>query len=128
VSGPAFYDRESGHLIPADATEAEEAVIRGERSISGGQLGVRMGTECQCHSHRENVPIERHHVWPLGMGGPEEDGNIVKVCANAHHSIHAFLDHLVKTGGDPDPTLAKMYGWKVRRLARRGYDRWKASR
>jgi len=89
--------------------------------------GVRMGTECACHNHREHVPIERHHVWPLGMGGPDDAANKVVVCANAHYSIHAALDLLVKSEGQPPAEAWSHYGWKVRRLARRGYERWRAA-
>jgi hypothetical protein len=86
--------------------------------------GVRMGQECACHSHREMVPIERHHVWPLGMGGPDIDGNKITVCANAHYSIHAFLDLLVKTAGHVDAETTKRFSPKVRRYARSGYAEW----
>jgi hypothetical protein len=90
-------------------------------------LGVRMGTTCVCHIHRERVPIELHHVWPLGMGGPNTDGNKIWVCANAHYSIHAYLDLLVKHGGQVPPEEARFYGAKVRRYAQSGYDQWRAN-
>lgn len=88
---------------------------------------VQMGTECACHSHRERVPIERHHVWPLGMGGPNADTNKVTVCANAHYSIHAALDLLVRHGGKPPQDEYRQFGVKVRGLAQRGYVQWKSS-
>jgi hypothetical protein len=89
--------------------------------------GVRMGQDCACHAHRELVPTERHHVWPLGMGGPDIEGNKITVCANAHYSIHAFLDLLVKGDGQVSVYEARRYGAKVRRYARSGYAQWKAN-
>src|SRR3954462_9218378 len=97
------------------------------RSVAGADpRGVRMGQECVCHHHRELVPIERHHVWPLGLGGPDVEGNKITVCANAHYSIHAFLDLLVKGEGDPG-TAWHTYGSKVRMYAWSGYDQWRGS-
>lgn len=87
-------------------------------------MGVRMGQECVCHHHRELVPIEKHHIWPLGMGGPDAEYNKVPVCANAHYSIHAFMDLLVKGEGAQPPTW-RQYGAKVRRYARSGYSQWR---
>lgn len=87
--------------------------------------GVRMGQECACHAHREMVPIERHHVWPLGMGGPNTEANKITVCANAHYSIHAFMDLLVKNDGDVYPNESRRFSAKVRRYARSGYGQWK---
>ena len=101
---------------------------KGFRPAAGlNPLGVRMGTECACHRHREHVPVERHHVFPLGMGGPDTPDNRIVVCANAHYSIHAALDLLLRYEGDPPASSWRLYGWKVRRLARRGYDQWKAT-
>jgi hypothetical protein len=90
--------------------------------------GVRMGMECACHTHRETVPIEKHHVWPLGMGGPDTEANRITVCANAHYSIHAYLDLLVKGAGEVFPNEGRRFSLKVRRYARYGYDQWKTSR
>jgi hypothetical protein len=43
-----------------------------------------MGRRCAAHNHREDVPLEVHHVWPTGKGGPDVAWNRVTVCANAH--------------------------------------------
>lgn len=78
-----------------------------------------MGTGCQVHKHRAWVPLERHHVWPLGMGGPNTDANKVTVCANGHYSIHEVIDRLIKNNGSvPD---VRHFSPKVRALALRGW-------
>ena len=81
----------------------------------------KMGTRCGVHIHRERVPMERHHIWPLGMGGPDTPDNIVTVCSNGHGSIHAYLNVLIDWQGAPPWTESMRYGWKVRTYARRGY-------
>lgn len=95
------------------------------------RLGVRMGDECYCHRHRELVPMETHHVWPLGLGGPNADWNKVVVCENAHGSIHAYLDMLLRYHlaglGRPAWDLRRRYGRKVRALAEKGLDAYLTS-
>jgi hypothetical protein len=84
---------------------------------------MAMGTNCWAHRHRELVPIEIHHVWPLGDGGPNASGNKVALCANAHSSTHDLLAKMKhsRTVHLPEP-VQRMYGVKVRRLARAGFN------
>jgi hypothetical protein len=83
-----------------------------------------MGRTCAVHNHREDVPLERHHVWPLGHLGPDVPANIVTLCANAHGSVHSLLDQARKVGGvDKVPWLVRRrYGRRVRRVAEAGYQ------
>lgn len=80
-----------------------------------------MGLSCILHHHREWVPLESHHVWPLGDGGPNIPENRINVCANGHYSIHAYLDLLIKNGGDPSWATAKHFSSDVRYFAHKGY-------
>lgn len=80
-----------------------------------------MGVICACHHHRELVPLEVHHVWPRGMGGPDIPANKVTICSNAHGSIHDYLSRLVKGNGKVPWQIARHYGRKVRAYALRGY-------
>jgi hypothetical protein len=81
-----------------------------------------MGMTCWCHKHRELVPLEVHHVWPLGAGGPNVAGNKVTICANAHSATHDLLLKMLKS---PDGhilwVVRRCYGRKVRALALAGY-------
>lgn len=54
------------------------------------------GTECFAHVHRSKVPIEDHHVHPLGYGGPDRKSNKRKGCANAHSDTHYLLEDMLK--------------------------------
>jgi hypothetical protein len=82
---------------------------------------MAMGHMCACHFHRSLVPIEIHHVWPLGEGGPNVASNKVTVCANGHSSIHDLLAKLVKGQGKVPWSVRIHYGWRTRRIAARGY-------
>jgi len=80
-----------------------------------------MGEECVVHRHREWVPIEVHHIWPVGLGGPNIASNKISVCCNAHYSIHEFLRQLILHDGEVPAELAKHFGAKVKRYATQGW-------
>ena len=80
-----------------------------------------MGLGCVVHRHTSWVPLERHHVWPLGMGGPNVDANKITVCANGHYSIHAFMDHLIEYAGQVPWKTACHFSPAVREYATRGW-------
>jgi 5-methylcytosine-specific restriction endonuclease McrA len=81
-----------------------------------------MGRDCWAHHHRDDVPLELHHVWPRGEGGPDTKANRVSVCSNAHSSTHDLLTKMMKAHTQDIPWRTRMrYGRKVRRLAVAGY-------
>lgn len=84
-----------------------------------------MGVDCQAHHHHSSVPIERHHVWPLGDGGPNIKANIVPLCANAHGLVHYLIDLCRKHGSmEAVPWEDRRhFGVTVRKLAALGWDR-----
>jgi hypothetical protein len=80
-----------------------------------------MGTTCLVHVHDGWVPLEWHHVWPLGDGGPDVRQNKIRVCANAHYSIHAMLDALAKGKGIVPWDYAQHFSPAIRGWAQKGY-------
>lgn len=81
-----------------------------------------MGRDCWCHVHRDDVPLEVHHVWPLGAGGPDVKANRVTICSNAHSGTHDLLLKMLKAGTVAVPWHVRWrYGRKVRRLAVAGF-------
>lgn len=79
---------------------------------------------CQLHgSHRpEPLVIVKHHVQPLGMGGPDEPGNWAWTCDTGHRNVHTLMGPLANDGAMPaGGTRAE------RALAREGFDRWVAA-
>lgn len=88
-----------------------------------GRFAVRMGTGCAVHRHREQVPLQVHHIHPLGRGGADVPDNRVTLCANAHGSVHALLDDLLRTGGLTPWSRRVRFGRGVRRYAAEGFAR-----
>lgn len=76
---------------------------------------------CAVHLHRSYTPTDVHHVWPLGLGGPDTVSNTVTVCPNGHRQIHEYLRLLQKDRGVIPWKTRRMFGRKVRRLAETGY-------
>ena len=82
-----------------------------------------MGRTCAAHRHREDVPIESHHIHPLGDGGPDTKLNRIGLCANAHGAVHFLLDRARKAGGYGNVpwSYRRRFGPAVRQLAERGW-------
>lgn len=55
---------------------------------------------CKCMVIHRPAPLElhRHHIHPLGMGGPDHWSNEVDVCPTTHANIHEIIRHMVKAG------------------------------
>lgn len=73
-----------------------------------------------CVLHREHRPVpgtsQQHHVWPLGMGGPQ-GGQRVPVCGSGHLDIHTGIDWLVGPADAPKPKGIGRAEWKYANLA-----------
>lgn len=55
------------------------------------------GAVCECRADHRPAPLdgEWHHIWPLGMGGPDVVSNRVFLCPTAHTNVHAILRLMV---------------------------------
>lgn len=76
------------------------------------------GKICEAHHHLDLVPIEKHHVWPLGYHGPDIESNKTPLCANAHSDVHYLLEAMLKN----KQLDHREFGQGVRNVAKRGYD------
>lgn len=89
-----------------------------EHSVSAVKLA---GNHCELHKEHRPMPTETevHHIWPLGMGGPDHADNKVKLCPTSHSTIHVFIRMLIKG------TQMPQHGFTgERKLAQQGYDAW----
>lgn len=88
--------------------------------------GHDAGQHCMCVSDHNPNPMElhRHHIWPLGMNGPDEDDNIVWLCPTSHVNVHELLRAWMGFGGEPTWSIRKYFSPYIRRLAEDGFDRW----
>jgi hypothetical protein len=80
-----------------------------------------------CQIHNQHVPNShvnhRHHVWPLGHGGPNIEDNIIAVCPTGHYSIHDLLSHYLMLMGNVPYSILRGYTLEERKYAKLGYDR-----
>lgn len=87
---------------------------------------IRTTTQpCQLHTRHmpESHINHRHHIWPLGDGGPNISDNIVVVCATGHYNIHDLLQHYKFLMGKVPYSILRRYAVKEREYAKLGYDR-----
>lgn len=88
------------------------------------------GRSCRCQAdHRPHpLELERHHIWPLGMGGPDVDANIEWLCPTAHTNVHEILRHFMRSGLLTWGQVLALYDSPVSRVAYEvaveGYRRW----
>lgn len=87
------------------------------------------GQVCPCRTTHSPHPLEleRHHVWPLGMGGPDTADNVVFVCPTTHTNTHELLRLLMRDGPLTWGEIGDLYETPVSRyafdLAHEGYRR-----
>ena len=78
----------------------------------------------------DDVYIERHHVWPTCMGGPDEASNLVKLTPEEHFLAHQLLVKMFPHNGklvyackamsmsnNGKRVNMKMYGWLKRKFS-----------
>lgn len=66
-----------------------------------------------------------HHIWPLGMGGPDTADNIVHVCPNTHASAHQLLRLTgYRYDGDTPWWVRRQFPTLARDLAWDGWQTW----
>lgn len=48
---------------------------------------------CGCVSDHRPIcrSFHTHHIMPIGMGGPDEDWNLIKLCPNQHAMTHRLI-------------------------------------
>lgn len=76
---------------------------------------------CQVHKTHSPKPlvIVKHHIQPLGMGGPDEESNWLWVCDTGHRNIHTLMGPLANKGVQP-----KQGTVLERQYAIEGVNRW----
>jgi len=89
---------------------------------------TRLETREECTQHNTHYPRShlnhRHHVWPLGMGGPATEDNIVVICPTGHANVHELLKAYIEFHGQVPYAIRRQYPRGERRLAQLGYERF----
>ncbi len=81
---------------------------------------------CTIHAFHRPTPVvcHRHHVWPLGMGGPDILDNIVVICPTGHANVHVLLDDMKRNGGQTAYAFRRKFAATEVRLAELGWQRY----
>jgi hypothetical protein len=80
---------------------------------------------CTIHSMHKPHPYvnHRHHVWPLGEGGPDTQDNQIVVCPTGHANIHEVIRLHKLYMGRPPYSEVKRFSFKEREYGKIGFDR-----
>jgi hypothetical protein len=88
-------------------------------------LKVNPSGERRCRCVRDHRPIpqelHRHHVWPLGEGGPNIATNLRWLCPSTHSNVHRLWREYHAAGGEPPWEVRRIYGGYVRQLVSEGW-------
>lgn len=81
--------------------------------------------ERRCLCVRDHTPepreLHRHHVWPLGEGGPDTKINLRWLCPSSHSNTHRLWRAYQAAGGTPPWPVRALYGKYVRDLVAQGW-------
>lgn len=58
------------------------------------------GGWCDCVAeHRPPVlEYQRHHLWPLYLGGPDTPSNTIWLCSTTHDNVHELMRLMLRAG------------------------------
>jgi hypothetical protein len=75
---------------------------------------------CLVHKVHKPEPLRviRHHIWPLGMDGPDEDDNKLDICDTGHYNVHVILGLLILSRNMPHGHNAE------KKIALTGFNDW----
>jgi hypothetical protein len=79
------------------------------------------------------LDTERHHIWPLGDGGPDVEENQIDICDTTHKNAHIMMAAMKREHRDISwYEFAERYTMPVSKyayfLARTGYLSFRESR
>lgn len=115
-----FINEQNKYILNTKWEEGYDAAVV-EHHISAVKLA---GNHCEIHKEHRPMPMETevHHIWPLGMGGPDRAENKVKICPTSHSTIHVFIRHLAHGIALPPSGFHR-----EKELAKQGFETWLAA-
>lgn len=77
---------------------------------------------CKCVSKHVPRPLElhKHHVWPLGEGGPDVRENLVILCPTTHSNVHRLWRLYEQNEGRPPWDVLRNYSEYARAIVEKG--------
>lgn len=96
-----------------------------ERQLDNYRIPLTTREPCAIHSKHipETHLNERHHVWPLGEGGPNIEDNLITLCATGHNNVHELLKLYKLHRAAPPYSELRRFSRGERQLAALGWER-----
>lgn len=92
-------------------------------AVEARPVGERM---CRCVTAHSPTLLENeaegHHVWPLGMGGPDVAANMRWLCPTTHTKVHNLWREWVRRAGEPPWSVMRRYSGYVRGIVADGWS------
>jgi HNH endonuclease len=84
---------------------------------------------CNCVGKHIPKPMElhRHHIWPVGEGGPDTKENLLTLCPSTHSNVHRLWRLYEKHDGRPPWEILRNYSEYVRWVVEKGRELRRAS-
>jgi HNH endonuclease len=105
-----------------------ELAREGPVEISETVVSLPNDGSVNCALHRYHSPevtsFDRHHVWPKGDGGPDEESNLAVVCPTGHRNVHILLMLMHRIG--PENVERTSWGEATWEMALAGFEQGKA--
>lgn len=79
---------------------------------------------CRCVGKHIPKPMElhKHHIWPLGEGGPNTKENLLLLCPSTHSNVHRLWRLYERYDGRPPWEFLKSYSEYARWVVERGRE------
>lgn len=84
-------------------------------------------TRCVCSAVHTPAVLEpqRHHLWPVFLGGPATHATLVLLCPTTHTNVHRILRAMLKAGTWLPRALGEPH--YSHQIATLGFQAWDAA-
>lgn len=78
--------------ITSKDIEIENCFTKYQLQHMANKLGAAQGFKCYFCDENKKECLERHHIVPRSMGGPDIDRNLVTLCATCHRKLESLYN------------------------------------
>ena len=108
--------------LPIEIDDALARVMHYSHRSPDSRSIVEQIAEGPCRVHKAHKPeplrVVRHQIWPIGMGGPDDDENKLDICDTGHYNVHVIIGLIILGRSMP-------YGHQAeKKIAITGYSEW----
>ena len=89
-------------------------------------LSVLDNPTAACKCVGKHIPrameLHKHHIWPLGEGGPDTKANLLLLCPTTHSNVHMLWRLYEDYNGRPPWDILKNYSEYCRSIVEKGRE------